>query len=58
MQNPETHDTRALVERLFTVYERGDSQQLFDHVAEEIHLTLTSAPLRRISQQARVPHSR
>ena len=41
MQNSETHDTRALVERLFAAYERGDSQQLFDHVAEDVHWTIT-----------------
>jgi len=41
MQNSETQDTRALVERLFAAYERGDSQQLFDHVAEDVHWTIT-----------------
>ena len=41
MQNSDTHDTRALVERLFAAYERGDSQQLFDHVAEDVHWTIT-----------------
>ena len=42
-QNPETHDTRALVERLLEAYERGDSQQLFDHVADDVHWTITGA---------------
>ena len=32
MQNPQTRDTRALVERLFAAYERGDSQQLFEQL--------------------------
>jgi uncharacterized protein len=41
MQTSETHDTRALVERLFAAYERGDSQQLFDHVAGDVHWTIT-----------------
>ena len=36
-QNPETHDTRALVECLFVAYKQGDSQQLFDHVADDFH---------------------
>ena len=36
MQNSETHRTKALVERLFTAYERGDSQQLFDYVADVV----------------------
>lgn len=41
MQNSETHLTKALVERLFAAYERGDSQQLFDHVADDVHWTVT-----------------
>jgi len=41
MQNAETHLTKALVERLFAAYERGDSQQLFDHVADDVHWTVT-----------------
>ena len=41
MQTSETHDTRALVERLFAAYERGDSQPLFDHVADDVHWTVT-----------------
>jgi uncharacterized protein len=41
MQNSETQDTRVLVERLFAAYERGDSQQLFDHVAEDVRWTIT-----------------
>jgi ketosteroid isomerase-like protein len=34
-QNPETHDTRALVDCLFAAYKQGDSQQLFDHVPDD-----------------------
>lgn len=30
-----------LVERLLAAYERGDSQQLFDHVAEDVRWTIT-----------------
>jgi hypothetical protein len=41
VRNPETHDTIALVERLFAAYVGGNSQQLSDHVAEEINLTFT-----------------
>jgi uncharacterized protein len=41
MHNPDTDDTRALVERLFEAYERGDSEQLFDHVADDVHWTIT-----------------
>jgi len=42
MQNSETHRTKALVERLFTAaYEGGDSQQLFDHVADDVLWTIT-----------------
>ena len=40
MQSSETHATRALVERLFAAYERGDSQQFFDHVADDVHWTV------------------
>jgi uncharacterized protein len=36
-QNSETDATKTLLERLFAAYERGDSQQLFDHVAENVH---------------------
>ncbi len=42
MQNPETHRTKALVERLFAAYERGDSRALFDHVADDVHWTITA----------------
>lgn len=41
VQNPETQATKALVERLFAAYERGDSQQFFDHVADDVHWTVT-----------------
>jgi uncharacterized protein len=41
MHNPDTDDTRALVERLFEAYERGDSEQLFDHVADDVYWTIT-----------------
>jgi uncharacterized protein len=41
LQNSETNLTKALVERLFAAYERGDSQQLFDHVADDVHWTIT-----------------
>lgn len=43
MQSSETHATRALVERLFAAYERGDSQQFFDHVTDDVHWTVTGA---------------
>ena len=43
MKSSETHATRALVERLFAAYERGDSQQFFDHVADDVHWTVTGA---------------
>jgi ketosteroid isomerase-like protein len=43
VRNPETHDTRAPVERLFAAYVRGDSRRPFAHVAEEINLTFTGA---------------
>jgi ketosteroid isomerase-like protein len=49
VRNPETHDTRALVERLFAAYVRGDSQQPFAHVAEEINLTFTGATPYRVN---------
>jgi ketosteroid isomerase-like protein len=42
MQNPETHRTKALVERLFAAYKRGDSRALFDHVADDVHWTITA----------------
>jgi uncharacterized protein len=41
VQNSETNATRALVERLFAAYEQGDSQPLFDHVADDVHWTVT-----------------
>jgi uncharacterized protein len=41
MQSSETHATRSLVERLFASYERDNSQQLFDHVADDVHWTIT-----------------
>ena len=41
MQSSEIPATRALVERLFAAYERGDSQQFSDHVAEDVHWTVT-----------------
>src|SRR5215208_6796319 len=41
MQSSEIPATRALVERLFAAYERGDSQQSSDHVAEDVHWTVT-----------------
>ncbi len=39
--NSETQATTALVERLFAAYEQGDSQQFFDHVADDVHWTVT-----------------
>ena len=36
MHETGTGDTKALVERLFAAYERGDSQPLFDHVADDV----------------------
>ena len=41
MQSSEIQATRALVEHLFAAYERGDSQQSSDHVAEDVHWTVT-----------------
>ena len=41
MQDSETRATKALVERLFTAYEQGDSQQFFDHVTDDVHWTVT-----------------
>jgi ketosteroid isomerase-like protein len=41
MQSSETNATKALVERLFAAYERGDSQPFFDHVADDVHWTVT-----------------
>lgn len=41
MQSSETNATRALVERLFAAYEQGNSQPLFDHVADDVHWTVT-----------------
>jgi ketosteroid isomerase-like protein len=43
IQSSETHATRALIERLFAAYEQGDSQQFFDHVADDVHWTVTGA---------------
>ncbi len=43
VQSSQTDATKALVERLFAAYERGDSQQLFDHVADDVHWTITGA---------------
>lgn len=41
MQDSETQATKALVERLFAAYEQGDFRQLFDHVADDVHWTVT-----------------
>jgi hypothetical protein len=49
VRNPETYDTRALVERLFANYVGGDPQQPFDHVAEEIDLTCTGTTPSRVN---------
>jgi uncharacterized protein len=41
MQNTETHATKALIERLFEAYEKGDSRPLFEHVSDDVHWTIT-----------------
>jgi hypothetical protein len=40
-QHPQTEATRALIARLFAAYEKGDSKPLFDHVAGDVHWTIT-----------------
>ena len=40
MPDSATAATRALIERIFGAYERGDSQPLFESVADDVHWTI------------------
>ncbi|WP_394838023.1 nuclear transport factor 2 family protein [Pendulispora rubella] len=36
-----SHSTRALVQELFDAYAQGNSRPFFDHVADDVHWTIT-----------------
>jgi ketosteroid isomerase-like protein len=38
--NEVTDRTRSLLQRLFSQYERGDLEPLFDHVADDVRWTV------------------